>query len=171
MTRGRSAGLLPALLLSCLPACKAPDLLYEPKPDDPLDGYQGTLAEAGVSTEMDWGPKQEYLLDGFKTLRAEHAKLQRRHDELLASNQGLEAKVGQGEESLARERTLRAQAEAETEALRRKRRELEAQILGFGLEKARLEQTVLQTKIAELQRALDALASTTEAAAPPAGSR
>jgi hypothetical protein len=159
---------LAALLL--LPSCTAPDLLYEPRPDDPLDGYKGSLAEAGVNTEMDWGPKQEYLLSGYKALRDENALLQKRFDDLLAANKNLEAKVAGESEALQREKTQRVQVEAEAESLRQTRRELEARILSLGIEKAKLEQQALLGRIAELQRSLEAI-DAAEPAAPTGGGR
>ncbi|MGE3173697.1 MAG: hypothetical protein AB7O97_13820 [Planctomycetota bacterium] len=165
--------LLPLLLLLALPfpACKAPDLLYEPKPDDPLDGYQGHLAEAGVNTAMDWGPKQEYLLSGYKALREEHATLQKRFDELLSENQNLKLRLNGEGDALQKERTLRAQAEAELQTQQQKRRELEAQLLSLGIEKQKLEQTALLARIADLQRSLEEFAPPADAAAPPGAPR
>ena len=161
-----------AILLAtlCLGACTSPDLIYEPRPDDPLDGYKGNLAEAGVNTEMDWGPKQEYLLSGFKALRDEHALLQKRFDDLLAENQNLKVRLNGEGDALAREKAQRVQSEAEAESLRSKRRELEARILSLGIEKAKLEQQALLGKIADLQRSLEAIEPPAEAA-PPAGGR
>ena len=152
-------------LLAALAACKTPDVLYEPRPDDPNDGYKGHLAEAGVNTEMDWGPKQEYLLSGYKALREEHSKLQKRFDDVLAENQTLKTRLGGEGDALTREKTLRAQAEAETEGLRQKRRELEARLLSLGIEKAKLEQQALLGRIAELQRTLETFAPPPDAAA------
>jgi hypothetical protein len=44
-------GLLSCLLLA---GCQsASELIYEPKASDPLDGYSGSLAQAGINTEMD----------------------------------------------------------------------------------------------------------------------
>ena len=163
---------LPLLALFTAAGCKAPSLLFEPRPDDPNDGYKGHLAEAGVNTDMDWGPKQEYLLSGYKALRGEHAQLQKRFDDQVAENQTLKARLGNEGDSLTREKTLRTQAEAEAESLRQKRRELEARILSLSSEKATLEQSALLTKIADLQRTLETVAPVAaEAAAPTGGNR
>jgi len=173
MNRPRRRAVAFALLVSftALAACKTPDVLYEPRPDDPNDGYKGHLAEAGVNTEMDWGPKQEYLLSGYKALREEHSKLQKRFDDLVAENQTLKTRLGGEGDALTREKTLRAQAEAETESLRQKRRELEARLLSLGIEKSKLEQQALLGKIAELQRTLETFAPPPDAAAPTGGNR
>ncbi len=160
------------LLLLALPACKASNLLFEPRADDPNDGYKGHLAEAGVNTEVDWGPKQEYLLSGYKTLREEHAKLQKAYDDLSAENRTLKDRLGGEGDALHREKTLRVQAEAEAESLRQKRRELEARILSLAIEKAKLEQSALLNKIADLQRTLEGTGATpVEASAPTGGER
>ena len=36
-------------LFALFAACKSAPLGYEPKPEDPLDGYKGTLREAGAN--------------------------------------------------------------------------------------------------------------------------
>jgi septal ring factor EnvC (AmiA/AmiB activator) len=164
------------LLLSCLlalPACRtATNLLYEPAADDPLDGYKGSLASAGINTEMDWGPKQSLLLSEFKTLKEAHVQLEKRVEELRAENQNLKSQLGNESGSLQREKALRAQSEAETELLRQRRRELEARILSLSLEKAKLEQQSLLAKIDALQQSLaQEETQPVEAAAPPPRSR
>ena len=162
--------ILPFLLL--VAACKTNPLAVGPRPDDPLDGYQGTLAQSGVNTEMDWGPKQEYLLSGYKELREDHESLKRQYEEQVQQNQSLKAAVANESEALQRERTLRAQAEAEVRSLQQKRRELEARILSVAIEKSKLEQSALLAKIAELQRSLEDLPPAEETpAAPPGGRR
>ena len=55
----RTLTLLPLVfLVSCETAT---NLVFEPEPTDPLDGYEGSLAQAGINTDMDWGPKQSLL--------------------------------------------------------------------------------------------------------------
>ena len=164
----------PCLLLTLLLAgCQsASELIFEPKASDPLDGYQGSLAQAGINTEMDWGPKQNLLLSEFKTLKETHARLEKRLDQVLAENQNLKNNLQNEGSSLQQEKALRAQAEAETELLRQRRRDLEARILSLSIEKAKLEQLNLLAKIDNLRRSLEpATTGTTEAAAPPPGNR
>jgi hypothetical protein len=159
-------------LLPFLCGCRAAEnLIYKPKPDDPQDGYQGSLAVAGVNTEMDWGPHQSLLLSEFKTLKEEQARTQKRLDQVLAENQNLNAQLSTGSESLNREQSLRRQAEAETKALQQKLLEREAKILSLSIEKAKLEQMNLLAKISEMQASLKAAAPATEAAMPPTGRR
>ncbi len=136
-------------------ACESSPIGYEPRAEDPLDGYKGTLQQAGANTEVDWGPKQEFLLSGYTTLRDQHDKLQKEHKKLQDDNANLTLRLSGEGESLTRERTLRAQAEAEVTSLQTKRRELEARILSIGIEKAKLEQAALLAKIADLQRQLE----------------
>jgi chromosome segregation ATPase len=157
------------LVLLTLGGCRAAaNLLYEPRADDPLDGYQGSLAEAGINTEMDWGPKQNLLLSEFKTLKESHVQLERRLEDLRAENQNLKSQLSGETGSLQKERAMRAQAEAETELLRQRRRELEARILSLSIEKAKLEQSSLLAKIDALSATLEQTQTgTTEAAAPP----
>jgi chromosome segregation ATPase len=157
------------LVLLSLGGCRAAaNLLYEPRADDPLDGYQGSLAEAGINTEMDWGPKQNLLLSEFKTLKESHVQLERRLEDLRAENQNLKSQLSGETGSLQKERAMRAQAEAETELLRQRRRELEARILSLSIEKAKLEQSSLLAKIDALSATLEQTQTgTTEAAAPP----
>lgn len=158
-----------APLCLLLAACHSVPLGYEPRPEDPLDGYKGSYAEAGVSTEIDLGPKQEYLLSGYTSLKDDHARLERENkrleQELLAARGGLATETT----SLERERTLRIQAEAEVQALQQKRRELEARILSLGIEKAKLEQQAILAKIADLQRTMETMPGTGPAAAPVGG--
>jgi len=165
------AGLCLTLLL--LAGCQsASELIYEPKASDPLDGYEGSLAQAGINTEMDWGPKQNLLLSEFKTLKETHARLEKRLEQVLAENQNLKNNLQSEGSSLAQEKALRAQAEAETELLRQRRRDLEARILSLSIEKAKLEQLNLLAKIDNLRRSLEpATTGAAEAAAPPPGNR
>lgn len=162
---------VPALL--ALGSCKsAADLLYEPKPTDPLDGYAGSLAQAGINTEMDWGPKQNLLLSEFKTLKEEHTRLEKRLDQILAENQNLKTQLNNEGTSLLREKTTRVQAEAQLELKQQKLREQEATILSLRIEKAKLEQQNLLAKIDVLKQTMDQAAPTTvEAAATPPGNR
>jgi hypothetical protein len=159
---------LALVAIALFPGCRAASgLLFEPAPTDPLDGYKGSLAEAGINTEMDWGPKQNHLLSEFKTLKEAHTKLERRVEQLLAENQNLTARLSGEAESLQQEKALRAQAEAEAELLRQKRRHLETRILALSIEKAKLEQADLKGRIDSLTASIEqAAAVTTEAAAP-----
>jgi len=155
-----------------LVACKAPDLMYEPRPDDPLDGYAGGLTQAGVNTEIDWGPKQTLLLSGYQALKEQEVKLRRDLEASHAENRNLQARLNQEGDALQHERTLRVQAEAEVQNLRNRRRDLEARILSLGIEKAKLEQAALLGKIANLQRTLEDISpSSGVPAAPPGGTR
>ncbi len=169
--RSRTAPVLLSLVL--LAGCQsASELIFEPKATDPLDGYAGSLAQAGINTEMDWGPKQNLLLSEFKALKENHARLEKRVDQLLAENQNLKNQLGSEGTSLQRERAARAQAEAETEQLRQRRRELEARILSLSIEKAKLEQQNLLAKIDALQATMEqAPTEAVEAAATPPGNR
>jgi hypothetical protein len=171
MTPVRRAALLPLVFLFA--GCSSIPNLLEPAATDPLDGYKGSLAEAGINTEMDWGEKQVGLLTEFKTLKEAHVKLEKRVEQLTADNQNLTSRLASEGGSLQKEKALRAQAEAETEMLRQRRRELEARILGLSIEKAKLEQTTLLAKIDALRATLDQASAATpvEAAAPPPRSR
>lgn len=164
----RTLFVLLLILLSGLCGCNAvSEVLYQPAADDPLDGYEGSLAAAGINTEMDWGPKQSLLLSEFRTLKETHTQLEKRVEEMRAENQNLKAQLTGESGSLQREKALRAQAEAETELLRQRRRELEARILNLSLEKAKLEQQALLAKIDALQVSLaQEETGTVEAAAP-----
>ena len=161
-----------AVLLS-LGACQGVDnLLYEPKPTDPLDGYAGSLAQAGINTEMDWGPKQNLLLSEFKTLKEEHTRLEKRLEQVLLENQNLKTQLNNETGSLQREKTVRAQAEAQLEQKQQKLREQEATILSLRIEKAKLEQQSLLARIDLLKQTMEQTApSNVEAAATPPGNR
>ncbi|HLQ37735.1 MAG TPA: hypothetical protein VK348_08040 [Planctomycetota bacterium] len=160
-------------LLLALPGCRsAMDLLYEPKAEDPLDGTQGSLAKAGVNTEMDWGPKQEQLLTAYKDLKEKEAALRKDLEQERTAKDQLQARLKNQGEALTREQSLRKQAEAETDGLRQKRRELEARILSLSIEKAKLERINLIARIAELQKSLEpAPPDAVEAAAPAPGKK
>lgn len=167
--RPRSWLLLVILVL--LGSCKsAAALLYEPKPTDRLDGYDGSLAQAGINTEMDWGPKQNLLLSDFKALKEEKAVLEKRLETVLADNQNLKTQLNNENSSLRREKTLRAQIEAQLELNKTKLREQESTILGLRIEKAKLEQASLLAKIGALEQSLEQAAPNhVEAAATPPG--
>lgn len=160
---------LPLPLLLALTGCKSQDLVYEPRPDDMIDGRQSALS-AGVNTEMDWGPKQGLLLQEYKKVMNRTAALEREVDRLKGENQTLSLRCSNESETVAKERTLRVQAEAETASLRGKHRDLEAKFLSLNIEKAKLEQQALLSKIALLQKDIEEMTTLpTEAAAPPAG--
>lgn len=155
-THRLAALLLPALL--CLGGCEtAGELLYEPAASDPLDGFEGSLPQAGINTEMDWGPKQSLLLSAHKTLREEKARLEQENKRLMAENQNLQHQLDGELASLESERGARAQSEAETETLRKALRERDAKILSLSIEKAKLEQDRLRSQIAELDQAMQQL--------------
>lgn len=173
MSRSRVPSRLCLALCLLLAGCQsASELIFEPKASDPLDGYEGSLAQAGINTEMDWGPKQNLLLSEFKALKETHVRLEKRLEQALAENQNLKNNLQNEGSALAQEKARRAQAEAETELLRQRRRELEARILSLSIEKAKLEQLNLLAKIEGLRRSLEpATTGTAEAAAPLPGSR
>ena len=173
MSPTRSRVVVSALALLSLCGCRsASELIFEPKATDPLDGYEGSLAQAGINTEMDWGPKQNLLLSEFKTLKETHSRLEKRLEQMLAENQNLKNQLGSEGSALQKERALRAQAEAETELLRQRRRDLEARILSLSIEKAKLEQQNLLAKIDALQQTMEqSPTEAVEAAATPSGGR
>lgn len=162
-----------SLSFAALAGCRAASgMLFEPAATDPLDGYKGSLAEAGINTEMDWGPKQNFLLTEFKTLKETNKKLEDRVAELAEENRTLTSRIANESGSLQKEKALRAQAEAETEQLRQRRRDLESRILGLSIEKAKLEQANLKHKIDALSTAIEQANTTpADAAATPPRSR
>lgn len=164
--------LLTVLLVGCGSCQSAANLLREPKPQDRLDGYEGSLAKAGVNTEMDWGPKQNHLLAEFATLKEEHSKLRREFEEAQAQKRHLEQQLANETSQSQREKSLRAQAEAQTELKNQKIREQEATILSLRIEKAKLEQQALLSRIDALNQVLQVgVPGTVEAAAPLPGKR
>jgi chromosome segregation ATPase len=161
-----------AVLLGLCACQGAGNLLYEPKPTDPLDGYEGSLAQAGINTSMDWGPKQNLLLSEFKTLKEEHSRLEKRLEQVLGENQNLKTQLNNESGSLQREKTVRAQAEAQLELRQQKLREQEATILSLRIEKAKLEQQNLLARIDLLKQTMEQNPpSNVEAAATPPGNR
>ena len=145
----------------------ASNLILGPEPTDPLDGYDGSLAQAGMNTDMDYGPKQNTLLGKYKTL-LEHSQLEKDHRELMATNKNLQSQLNSEQSALATEKGSRAQAEAETERLRQTNRNHEAKILSLSIEKAKLEQETLRRQIASLEQSIaTAESGITEATAKP----
>ena len=142
----------------------ASNLIFEPAPDDPLDGYEGSLAQAGINTELDFSPQQSTLLGKYKELMERNQKLAEEKAELEAENQNLQAQLQAERNELEKEKSLRAQAEAETASLRSKSRDFQAKILSLSIEKAKLEQERLLHEIA----ALDAQMRKAEVGATPA---
>tara|TARA_R110002072_G_scaffold174303_5_gene329512 strand:+ start:9647 stop:10147 length:501 start_codon:yes stop_codon:yes gene_type:complete len=145
----------------------ATNLVLGPEPADPLDGYEGSLAQAGINTDMDWGPKQSLLLSNYKTLLEQHSQLKKDYEELIATNQNLQSQLGGEQSALSLEKGMRAQAEAETNRLRQTNRNHEAKILSLSIEKAKLEQESLRRQIAALEETITASGSTAEATATP----
>ncbi|MFK7740442.1 MAG: hypothetical protein AB8H80_08960 [Planctomycetota bacterium] len=158
-------------LLAALPmaSCEtAGNLLFEPKADDPLDGFEGSLSEVGINTEMDWGPKQSLLLSEYKTLLEIRSHLEEENKRLQAENQNLQNQLDGELASLEKERGNRAQSEAETTRLQKALRERDAKILSLSIDKAKLEQDRLRSQIAELDQAMQEMGPmATEAAASP----
>ena len=163
----RSLLLLPLLTLAV--SCKVPNMIFEPRPDEPLDGYAGGLTQAGVNTEIDWGPKQQLLMSRYQVLTEEVAQLQKSLEKQDAENRNLLAQVTQANKALTDEQSLRVQIEAQVQRLRNERRDLQAQVLNLGIEKAKLEQSNLLAKIARLQQVLDQRQAESGTAASPAG--
>lgn len=163
----RSVMLLPAFALLFASCETATNLMFEPEPNDPLDGYEGSLAQAGINTDMDWGPKQELLLSRYKTLLEDNAQLKKDNEELLSQNQNLQSQLSSEQSSLEQEKGMRAQSEAETDLLRQRIRDRDAKILSLSIEKAKLEQERLQHQIAALNDSINAPIQPKEAAAKP----
>jgi hypothetical protein len=162
-----------ALLLVGTGGCKsAAHLLYEPKPEDRLDGYDGSLSQAGINTTMDWGPRQNLLLTEFTALKEEKAQLLRELEKERAEKFNLQAQINQETELAQREKAQRVQAEAQAELRNQQLRERDALILSLRIEKAKLEQQNLLGKIDALNQALQQGPGTpVEAAATPPGRR
>lgn len=167
MTRNRSLLLLPALALLFTGCQAASDMMFEPEPNDPLDGYEGSLAQAGINTDMDWGPGQNLLLSKYQSAQSEIAQLQKDNEELLATNQNLQAKLTAEQASLGEEKKERAQADADIELLRGRVRERDAKILSLQIEKAKLEQDRLQRQITAINERLRASATNPATASEP----
>ena len=162
-------GALTALLF--LGSCTTVPEIFQPAPTDPNDGYEGSLAEAGVNTDMDWGPKQSLLLSQYTALREQHSRTIRDYEKLEAENQNVKAMLRSEQEALDGERAERVQIEAQVELMRQRLSEQEATILSLRIDKAKAEQSALLAKIDALKVAIDqaAPASVEAAAMPPAG--
>ncbi|MCR9244197.1 MAG: hypothetical protein NXI31_04140 [bacterium] len=154
-----------------LGSCTTLPKMFEPAPSDPNDGYEGSLTQAGVSTEMDWGPKQSLLLSKFKALNEEHAKVLRDLESANAENQNLKAMLSGEQEALAKERADRAQVQAQFELTHQRLSEQEATILSLRIEKAKAEQAALLAKIDAMNQSMEQYSSSNveSAAMPPAG--
>jgi hypothetical protein len=165
--------LVGALLLVSTSGCKsAANLLYEPKPEDRLDGYDGSLAQAGINTTMDWGPRQNGLLAEFTTLKEKEAELLRELERERAEKFNLQTRLNQETEAAQREKAQRVQAEAQADLRNQQLRERDALILSLRIEKAKLEQQNLLGKIDALNQALQqGPVNPVEAAATPPGRR
>jgi chromosome segregation ATPase len=161
---------LTLLMLFALASCEmASGLVFHPEPTDSLDGYEGSLAQAGINTDMDWGPKQNLLLSEYKTLKESHRQLKKEQEQLLASNQNLQSQLSGEKASLQTELGKRAQAEAETEQLRQRIRDYEARILSLSIEKAKLEQARLRSQITALNNTLNSIETSTANATAKTG--
>jgi hypothetical protein len=161
---------LPILLLLLLGGCKsAAEMLYPPKPTDPLDGYNG-LAQAGINTEMDWGPKQSFLLSDYKALKEDQARLRSELERATAEKDNLKRQLNSDGTALEQEKRRRAEIEAQFELKNQKLREQEATILSLRIEKAKLEQANLLSKIEALKQSMtEPPSNVVEAAATPPG--
>lgn len=152
-----------------LGACSfASELWTEPEPED-LMGESLYLQEAGTNVEIDLGPGAETLLTQYQTVKEENIKLHQSLSALQAEREGLEASLEETRNEVKAERNLRAQADAESGALRKSRRELEAKILSLSIARAKLEQENLLLHIDRVEKNLNELRSAppTEASALP----
>lgn len=165
--------LFPLATLLLFAACSSvPNLLFEPAPTDPNDGYEGSLAQAGVNTEMDWGPKQSHLLSQYKMLLEEKGRLDSRLKTVEAENRNLKTQLNNEKTAFASEQAQRAQLEAQLELRAQKLGEQEAIILSLRIEKAKAEQAALLAKIDALQATMNEITPTNvEASAMPPASR
>jgi predicted RNase H-like nuclease (RuvC/YqgF family) len=162
--------LLPLTALLTLAGCQAAaDLLREPAPTDPNDGYD-SYAQAGVSTVMDYGPKQNTLLAQYKELTTEHTRLQKEKEALASENANLKQQLSEEHKSVERETATRAQIEAHLQQARQRLNEQESMILALRIEKAKAEQTalLLQIEVAEASLAASSRGVTEATAMPPA---
>jgi len=167
VTKLRSVLLLSAFAL-LLPSCEtATNMMFEPAADDPLDGFEGRLSQAGIHTEMDWGPGQNLLLSEHQTVKNENAQLKKDKEELYAENQNLQSMLKQEKEARATEQSERVQLDAEVELQRQRVREREAKILSLQIEKAKLEQDRLRHQIAALNDTMNALSQPQQPAGQP----
>lgn len=159
------------LVLFALGGCKSVEgLLLEPKPDDPVDGMNG-LERAGPSVNMDWGPGQANLLTEHIALKEQVKKLQDQVADLTRQNQIQAGQLGSETKTRENEQHLRQQSEAYTQTLQRRIRELESKVIMTMLEKTKLEQTILVSDIAKMQRRMEDVSMPAEAAAPAPGDR
>lgn len=168
MTKLRSVFMSPALALLCVGCQTTTDMMFEPDPNDPLDGYEGSLSQAGINTDIDLGPKQTYLLSEFQTVKKENAQLKQDNEQLLSQNQNLQAQLAEEQSALAAAQKARAQAEAEAEQYRGRVRERDAKILSLSIANAKLEQESLRQQIATINQSIsNAAAPSQEGAARP----
>jgi len=164
--------LLPVAALFTFAGCQAAaDLLLEPAPTDPYDGFEGTYPELGVSTESDLGPKEKRLLDVHTELLREKLRIEEANRELRAKNQDLQHQLDAMTKNYETERGERAVHESNLQRVRQDLQEREAMILALRIEKAKAEQQALLLEIdlaeASLRTANPRGAEAT--AMPPAG--
>ena len=161
------------LLTLCLAGCRLPDVLStQPSEDDDIDGLTDMYATAGTSTQMDYGPGQQSLLDTVIELQAANRELERKVKELHEENSTLNAGLAGEGDLLQRERAQHAQTRAALQSIETERRSLQAQILSLSIEKAKLQQEALLGKIANLDRTLEELTpSAVVATSAPGGRR
>ncbi len=163
-----SSLMLFAALVTTTAGCEtANNMLFEPAINDPNDGFEGNLSQAGISTEMDWGEGQASLLSAYKKLNERHRLLEQESEELRAQNQNLQSKLTSVQTELEEEKGLRVQAESQLALKSQDVRRREAKILTLSIEKAKLEQERLQQKINALNDSMTRIPHPIEAAAKP----
>ena len=164
-----------AALLCVLASCTVADrILGDPPADDPMDGYDGYLGEAGTNSELDWGPQQQNLLDQYAVLRKEYQELQAQSSRQQETIEQLGARLETEESAKRKETNRRIQSEAAGTQVRREKRDLEARILTMSIRKAELEKEMLQLRIAQLKQSLQSMTvplSTAETSATPGKGR
>lgn len=132
----------------------------------------GPYLDEGPNTRIDLGPGRTSLLEALKEAKERVAVLEGDLKELRLEKNGVETRLAKVERERDQERTARISAEAQHRAATDALHENEARLLDLAIQKAQLEEKLLELQVAtyekELQQKLERAGGY---AAPQAGGR
>ena len=141
--------------------------LTTPEKEPAVKAKDSYLPGGGVRTELELGRDQKLLMTEFVEMQNAKINLETRVEELDSQLENVRASLGRAEEDAAKERRLRAGAEENNDRMQKLVRDRETKILSLQLERNKLQQELLRTRVAVLQSQLeDAEKQAGEASAP-----
>ena len=176
MTHRPATMLLLLGLLALLPglgACSAlKEALLRPSPEPDVAKQETYLSQgAGARNQIDLGPDQQTLLEGFTKLKHDYFELKSKLEQVEAHNEQLRVRLTSTEKDLSTEMSKRAVAEAEAVRFKNEIRKRDAEFLSLSIKKAKRDYDYYALRVAALKDQLDSLNAAAHEANAPMGGR